>query len=243
MMSLRMFTVSLLEPCSNFASPYPSCSCFYGKLQGIGAMLSNRQWLHSWNQAELNFQPFKNLSYSLILSLLPKFPLVGWWYVSGKLLRCNWISWWQAGDWSFKGAEFHKALWKDCYTFVLLGTCRCLGVKSPACTAEDLQKKGFQSPKKEVVKFRSQEAWVVKSPLGTHPRYLGQLLTQAGSFQEEMARIDQKMLEHIKQWTGSWDCAVEKSGKNQNAKAGKAGISFCLTNVFISMKITSDFYC
>lgn len=91
--------------------------------------------------AELHFQPFKNLSYFPILNLLPKFPLVASWYITGKLLRCNWISWWQAGDWSFKGAEFHKAPWKDCYTFVLLGTCTCLAVKSPACTVEDLRKK------------------------------------------------------------------------------------------------------
>lgn len=73
-----------------------------------------------------------------------------------------------------------------------------LGVKSPACTAEDLQKKVFKSTKEVLVKFRSQEAWMVKSPSGTHPRHLGQLLTQAGSFQEEMARIYQ-MLKHIKQ--------------------------------------------
>lgn len=176
------------------------------------------------SQAEFSFQPFKNLSYFPILGLLPKFPLVDSRYISGKLLRCNWISWWQAGDWSFKGAEFHNPLWKDCYMFVLLGTYTCLGVKSPACTAEDPQKKLFKSTKEVLVKFRSQEAWMVKLPLGTHPRYLGYLLTQERSFQEEMARVDQKMLKHIKKWTDSWDCAVEKFGKNQNGKAGKAGI-------------------
>lgn len=172
MMSLIMFTVSLLEPWGHFASLYHSCSCFYGEVQGIGAMPSNRQWLHSWNQAKLNSisSHSKNLSCFPILSLHPKFPLVGSWFITGKLLRCNWISWWQVGNWSFKGAEFHKTPWKDCYTFVLLRTYKCLGVKSPACT-EDLQKKVFI--KKVLVKFRNQKAWMVKSPLGTHPRYLG----------------------------------------------------------------------
>lgn len=41
------------------------------------------------SQAELHFQPFQNLTCFPILSLLPKFPLVGSWFVTGKLLRCN----------------------------------------------------------------------------------------------------------------------------------------------------------
>lgn len=158
MMSFSMFTVSLLEPWSHFASLYHSCSCFYGKLQGIECNVIQQAMATQLkpSQAELHFQSFKNLSFFPILSLLPKFPLVGSWYITGKLLRCNWISWWQAGDWNFKGAEFHKPSWKNCYTFVLLGIYTCLGVKSPARTAEDLQKKVFT--KKVLVKFRCQEA-------------------------------------------------------------------------------------
>lgn len=61
------------------------------------------------------------------------------------------------------------------------------------------RKKSLKSTKKVLVKFRSQEARMVKSHLGTHPRHMGQLQPQEGSFQEEMARVDQKMLKHIKQ--------------------------------------------
>lgn len=77
----------------------------------------------------------------------------------------------------------------ESYTFVLLGPTHVWVSNHLPALLRICRKKVFKSTKKVLVKFRSQEAWMVKSPLGTHPRHLGQLLTQAGSFQEEMARV------------------------------------------------------
>ena len=50
------------------------------------------------------------------------------------------------------------------------------------------------------MKLESHEAWTAIFHLVTHSRYwiLGQLLTKAENM-EEMARVNQKMLKHVKQ--------------------------------------------